>query len=82
MVAQPTSDTISAAILILGSRGAERFAAPHTHGDSAGGLRPITLKGLLGKLSCTRTARGLYNAMLPPANSPGRHFRDTVEGGI
>jgi hypothetical protein len=82
MVAQPTSETISAAMLILGSRGTERFAAPHAHGDSPGGLRPITLKGLLGKLDCTRMARGLYNALLPPANSPGLHFRDTVEGGI
>ncbi len=78
---QPTVESISTDILILGSGGAGLFAALHAHDVNPRASILIAVKGLLGKSGCTRMVQGGYNAVLHPSDSLEQHFRDTIEGG-
>lgn len=78
---QPTVETITTDILILGSGGAGLLAASHAHDANPHASIFITVKGLLGKSGCTRMVQGGYNAVLHPTDSLDNHFRDTIEGG-
>jgi fumarate reductase flavoprotein subunit len=80
-MAQPTVETITTDILILGSGGAGLFAALHAYDADPNASILITVKGLLGKSGCTRMVQGGYNAVLHPSDSLEQHFRDTIEGG-
>ncbi len=80
-MAQPTVDTITTDILILGSGGAGLFAALHAYDANPHASILITVKGLLGKSGCTRMVQGGYNAVLHPSDSFEQHFGDTIEGG-
>ena len=68
-------------VLVLGSGGAGLFAALHAHDTDPNLKITIAVKGLLGKCGCTRMVQGGYNVALAAADSPERHFMDTVEGG-
>jgi fumarate reductase flavoprotein subunit len=78
---QPTVETITTDILILGSGGAGLFAALHAYEANPRAAILITVKGLLGKSGCTRMVQGGYNAVLHPSDSLHQHFLDTIEGG-
>jgi fumarate reductase flavoprotein subunit len=80
-MSQPTIESISTDILILGSGGAGLFAALHAYDANPHAAILIIIKGLLGKSGCTRMVQGGYNAVLHPSDSLDHHFRDTVEGG-
>lgn len=80
-MAQPTVDTITTDLVILGSGGAGLFAALHAYDANPHASMLITVKGLLGKSGCTRMVQGGYNAVLHPSDSLEQHFRDTIEGG-
>jgi succinate dehydrogenase/fumarate reductase flavoprotein subunit len=80
-MAQPTVDTITTEVLILGSGGAGLFAALHVYEANPQASVLITVKGLLGKSGCTRMVQGGYNAVLHPSDSLAQHFQDTIEGG-
>jgi fumarate reductase flavoprotein subunit len=68
-------------ILILGSGGADLFAALHAERAEPGLGITIATKGLLGKCGCTRMVQGGYNVALHHGDSVERHFMDTIEGG-
>jgi fumarate reductase flavoprotein subunit len=53
-MAQPTVDTMTTDVLILGSGGAGLFAALHVYEANPQAAVLITVKGLLGKSGCTR----------------------------
>jgi fumarate reductase flavoprotein subunit len=78
---QPTIETSSTDILILGSGGAGLFAALHAYDADPRLEILVTVKGLLGKSGCTRMVQGGYNAVLQPTDSLAQHFQDTIEGG-
>ncbi|MGE3536202.1 MAG: FAD-binding protein [Candidatus Tectimicrobiota bacterium] len=81
MALQPTLETTTTDILILGSGGAGLFAALHAHDAHPGVSILVTVKGLLGKSGCTRMVQGGYNVVLSASDSLEQHFRDTIEGG-
>jgi succinate dehydrogenase/fumarate reductase flavoprotein subunit len=78
---QPTVETITTDILILGSGGAGLLAALHAHDANPRASIFITVKGLLGKSGYTRMVQGGYNAVWNPTDSLDNHFRDTIGGG-
>jgi fumarate reductase flavoprotein subunit len=80
-MAQPTVDTMTTDVLILGSGRAGLFAALHVYEANPQAAVLITVKGLLGKSGCTRMVQGGYNAVLHPSDSLAQHFQDTIEGG-
>jgi fumarate reductase flavoprotein subunit len=81
MTAAVSVEHLDTDILVLGAGGAGLFAALHAHRAAPGCSVTIAVKGLLGKCGCTRMVQGGYNVALHPADSPERHFMDTVEGG-
>src|SRR6202049_2504449 len=68
-------------ILILGSGGAGLFAALHAQAANPSLSITIAVKGVLGKVGCTRMVQGGYNVALAAGDSVERHFMDTIEGG-
>jgi hypothetical protein len=78
---QPTVETITTDVLILGSGLAGLFAALHAYNANPRAAILIVVKGLVGKSGCTRMVQGGYNAVLHPSDSLDQHFRDTIEGG-
>jgi succinate dehydrogenase / fumarate reductase flavoprotein subunit/fumarate reductase flavoprotein subunit len=78
---QPSIETVSTDILILGSGGAGLVAALHAYEANPRATILICVKGLLGKSGCTRMVQGGYNAVLHPNDSLDQHFHDTIEGG-
>ena len=74
-------DELACDVLILGSGGAGLMAALHAYDTDPSLEVVLAAKGLVGKSGCTRLVQGGFNAALDPADSPERHFRDTLEGG-
>jgi succinate dehydrogenase/fumarate reductase flavoprotein subunit len=69
-------------LLILGGGGAGLFAAYEAARRAPGLAIVVAVKGLAGKCGCTRMVQGGYNAVLHPDDSPDRHLRDTLRGGM
>ncbi|HEV2387972.1 MAG TPA: FAD-binding protein [Candidatus Acidoferrales bacterium] len=74
-------ESLDADILIFGAGGAGLLAAIHAHERNRRLKIVVVVKGLLGQSGCTRMVQGGYNAVLSPADSFEKHFRDTLEGG-
>jgi len=74
MSIQPTFETTTTDILILGSGGAGLFAALHAYEANPQASMLIVVKGLLGKSGCTRMVQGGYNVVLSPHDSLASHF--------
>lgn len=78
---QPSIETLTIDLLILGGGGAGLFATTHAYEANLNLSILITVKGLIGKSGCTRMVQGGYNAVLHASDSLDQHFRDTIEEG-
>ncbi|MCT2582015.1 FAD-binding protein [Actinophytocola gossypii] len=77
----PEPDVLDTDVAVVGSGGAGLMCVLHALTARPDLDVTVVSKGAVGRSGCTRMVQGGFNAVLDPADSVERHFRDTLDGG-